>query len=456
MVKTRSSFVCGACGTVHARWQGKCDGCGEWSTVCEEAAVRVVSRSRPGRAAGPIPLTEVPTTGAPRRETGLAEFDRVLGGGLVAGSAVLVAGDPGIGKSTLLLQAAAGLAAGGSAAGSSAAGGGRTLYVSGEESPAQTRLRAERLGIASPEIHLLAETDLDTIRDAAWAMKPELLVLDSIQTAHRAEVSSAPGSPAQVRDCAAELTKFAKATGIPVVMIGHVTKTGDIAGPRVLAHVVDTVLSFEGDRYHAYRVLRAVKNRFGTTDEVGIFEMRAEGLVEVGSPSGLLLQNGASAGPGSVVVPAAEGTRILLVEVQALASPAPQPPSRRRVTGLDPRRMDLLLAVLERKGGLQIGGQDVFVNAVGGVRVDEPGTDLAAALAVASSFTERPLPEDCVAFGEVGLKGEVRPVPRARARLAEAVKLGFRKALVPPGTDAPRGIEAVEVKTVGEALERLG
>jgi DNA repair protein RadA/Sms len=384
-----------------------------------------------------------------RRATGIGELDRVLGGGVVAGSAVLVAGDPGIGKSTLLLQAAGGLAEAGE----------RVLYVSGEESPGQVRIRADRLGLsggaAAERVLLLAETDLAAILERARAATPALLIVDSIQTVRRAEVSSSAGSVAQVRESAAALTSFAKATGIPVVLIGHVTKSGEIAGPRVLAHVVDAVISFEGDRYHACRVLRAVKNRFGTTDEIGLFEMRERGLAEVTSPSGLLLSAGGS-GPGSSVVPAVEGTRVLLVEIQALCSKSPPDyPPRRRATGIDPGRLDMLLAVLAKKARLPFGGEDVFVNVVGGVKVLEPATDLAVALALASGLTGRALPADTVAFGEVGLKGEVRPAPRDRARLAEAKKLGFRRALVPPGTEAPEGLRTKEVGSLVAALAEL-
>ena len=393
-----------------------------------------------------MPLCEVEVTSRPRLATGISEFDRVLGGGLVAGSAVLVAGDPGIGKSTLLLQASGSLA-----------GAGRTvLYASGEESPSQTRMRAERLGIETPDIHLLAETCLVPLLSAARALRPDLLVVDSIQTIYRDDVSSAPGSVTQVRDCAGELTLFAKSTGIPVVLIGHVTKSGDIAGPRVLSHVVDAVLSFEGDRYHTYRVLRAVKNRFGATEEVGLFEMSSGGLREVENPAGLLLGHEGADEPGSVVVPAVEGTRILLVEIQALATVSACTPARRRAAGLDSRRLDLLLAVLAKICGMPVGGQDIFLNAVGGVRVDEPGADLAALLSVASSFANRPFPKNTVAFGEIGLKGEIRPVSRSRARLKEAARLGFERALVPPGTDIPPGIEAVTVRGIADALQWLG
>lgn len=446
--KPKTIHACSACGAAFAKWQGRCSECGEWGTVEEELrrAAPDPVRPSPGGANGPVPMTEVEVRSCPRSPTGIAELDRVLGGGIVAGSAVLVAGDPGIGKSTLLLQASGGVAA----------AGGSVLYVSGEESPAQVRLRAERLGIADPAIRLGGETDLETILGHARALAPDLLVVDSIQTVHRAGVSSAPGSVTQVRECASALTLFAKATGIPVILIGHVTKSGEVAGPRVLAHVVDVVLSFEGDRYHAYRVLRGVKNRFGATEEVGIFEMRAGGLVEIGSPSGLLLGAGATPEPGSAVVPVVEGTRVLLLETQALVGDGPATPPRRRVAGVDPNRLDLLLAVLEKKTGLRLSARDVYVNVVGGVRIADPGSDLGLALAVASSAADRALPKDLVAFGEIGLMGEVRPVSRARARLAEAAKLGFTRALVPPGTDAPSGIRAIEVSRVGEAFRHAG
>jgi DNA repair protein RadA/Sms len=452
MMKTKERVIyrCRECGAEHHRWQGRCDDCGEWSSLEEEASAATGARSlaRPQAAerTGAIPLNEVVSPRRPRLVTGLGEFDRVLGGGLVAGSAVLVAGDPGIGKSTLLLQASGGLAAAGHT----------VLYASGEESPSQTRLRAARLGIDSPHILLLAETELEPLLQAARERQPDLLVVDSIQTLHRNGVPSAPGSVTQVRECAGELTIFAKETGIPVVLIGHVTKTGDIAGPRLLSHVVDAVLSFEGDRYHTYRVIRAVKNRFGATEEIGLFEMQQEGLEEVANPAGLLPGQDEPAEPGSVVVPAVEGTRVLLVEIQALASRALEgAPPRRRATGLPGGRLDLLLAVLAKKGGGKVGGQDIFVNAVGGVRVSEPGADLAVLLAVASSVRDKPFPRATVAFGEVGLRGEIRPVSRGRARLAEAARLGFGRALVPPGTDAPPGIAAVEVRTVREALSWL-
>jgi len=463
-------FFCRECGSEQAKWHGRCPDCGEWGSLVEaprETSSPAAGRMSAGRAgchptggeggAEPVPLRDVAAGTSARRPTGITELDRVLGGGVVAGSAVLVAGDPGIGKSTLLLQAA----------GSVAGGGGTVLYVSGEESPGQIRLRADRLGLVSGSgspsesggagdgILLLGETDLAAILEHARTVQPDLLIVDSIQTVCRAEVASSAGSVTQVRESAAALTAFAKTTGIPVVLIGHVTKSGDIAGPRVLAHVVDAVISFEGDRYHACRVLRAVKNRFGTTDEIGLFEMREHGLAEVLSPAGLLLGTDSS-GPGSVVVPAVEGTRVLLVEIQALCSKAPAHlPARRRATGIDGGRLDLLLAVLTKKAGLPFEGEDVFVNVVGGVKVLEPATDLAVALALASGLTGRVLPADTVAFGEIGLRGEVRPAARDRARLAEATKLGFKRALVPPGTDVPAGIVGKEVKGLGDALREL-
>jgi len=453
----RTLFFCQECGSEQAKWHGRCPDCQEWGTLVEapREAATAKSSGRPGSGAAPILLSEVDPGECARRSTGIAELDRVLGGGIVAGSAVLVAGDPGIGKSTLLLQAAGGVASGGNGT-----GGGTVLYVSGEESPGQIRLRADRLGtdrlgVEAGQVLLLGETDLGAILGHAEKIRPDLLIVDSIQTVYRAEVTSSAGSVTQVRESAAALTAFAKSTGIPVVLIGHVTKSGEIAGPRVLTHVVDAVLSFEGDRYHACRVLRAVKNRFGTTDEIGLFEMREAGLAEVKSPAGLLLGAGAP-GPGSVVVPAVEGTRVLLVEIQALCSPAPDGiPPRRRATGVDPGRVDLLLAVLAKRAGVGFARDDVFVNVVGGVKVLEPATDLAVALALVSGQTGLALPEGTVAFGEIGLKGEVRPATRDRARLAEAVKLGFDRALVPPGTNVPDGIRGEEVNDLRSALRRL-
>jgi DNA repair protein RadA/Sms len=437
--KDRTIFRCTACGAEFARWRGRCDQCGEWSTVEESPG-----RRAPAAAAGPgpVPLPEVCVGDCLRFPTGLSEFDRVLGGGLVAGSVVLVAGDPGVGKSTLLLCAAAGLARSGRP----------VLYVTGEESPAQTRLRAERLGIEDARIHLLPETEVEAILAHAGSLRPVAVIVDSVQTLRRGD--SGAGSPSQVRDGAAELTVFAKRTGTAMLLVGHVTKTGDVAGPMTLAHLVDAVLSLEGDRYQSLRALRALKNRFGSAEEVGLFEMRGDGLRDASEGLPPPPRDGARE-PGSVLVPVAEGSRILLLEAQALTVGGCSEP-RRRSTGLDPRRIEMLAAVLAQKTGLDLRGQDIWASLAGGLRVEEPGTDLAVALAVASSLRNRPVPPDLAAFGEVGLLGEVRAVARGRARLAEAARFGVTRVLVPPGTEAPEGVGARPVRNLAEALAAAG
>jgi DNA repair protein RadA/Sms len=434
-VKDRSIFRCAACGAEFSRWQGRCDDCGAWSTIGEAR-----SRPAPAHAAGPgpVPLPEVCVPDCPRLQTGLTEFDRVLGGGLVAGSVVLVAGDPGVGKSTLLLAAAAGLARSGRP----------ILYVTGEESPAQTRLRAGRLGIDDARIHLLPETEVEAILAHAGTLRPAAVIVDSVQTLRRGDTGA--GSPSQVRDCAAELTLFAKRTETAMLLVGHVTKTGDVAGPMTLAHLVDAVLSLEGDRYQSLRALRALKNRFGSAEEIGLFEMSGDGLRN--APEGLPLPSrDLPREPGSVLVPAAEGSRILLLEAQALTASGSED-SRRRSTGLDPRRIEMLVAVLGKKADMDLRKHDVFASLAGGIRVEEPGTDLAVALAIASSVLNRPVPPDLAAFGEVGLLGEVRPVARGRARIAEAARFGVTGFLVPPGTEAPAGVRTRPVASVAEAI----
>ncbi len=434
--RERTGYRCGACGAEHLRWQGRCERCGEWSTVEE---VRGAAASPGPSGPGPVPLPEVAGDAALRLPTGIGELDRVLGGGFVAGSVTLLAGDPGVGKSTLLLLAAAGLARAGRT----------TLYVSGEESPAQAALRARRLGVASPRILLLAETEVGEVLAHAERLRPALLAVDSIQTLR------AGGAPSTLRECAEEVTRFAKRTGTAAVLVGHVTKGGDVAGPMALAHLVDAVLDFAGDRYQALRILRARKNRFGSAEETGLFTMRPDGLAEAADgPAARPDRDGAGA-PGCAVVPALVGTRVLLVEVQALCVPTPQPPLRRRVAGLDPRRAEILLAALERWADLPLGKHDVFLSVAGGVAVEEPGADLATALAVASVLSGAGPPADTVAFGEIGLRGEVRPVPRARIRLAEAARLGYRRALAPPGTETAPGIETVPVADLAAALARL-
>lgn len=392
-------------------------------------------------------VAEVVMPAETRQPTGSAEFDRVLGGGAVAGSVVLVGGDPGIGKSTLLLQTAE----------RAARAGGRVLYVSAEESVPQIKLRAERLGVASPLLYLLAEVNLEAILQAAGRLQPAMLIVDSIQTVHRGDVPSAPGSVAQVRGCTAALIRLAKDQGVATFIVGHVTKEGALAGPRVLEHLVDTVLAFEGDRHHAYRILRATKNRFGSTNEIGVFEMAGGGLIEVPNPSAAFLSERPEAAPGSAVVCAIEGTRSLLVEVQALTIPTSFGMPRRTAAGVDYNRLLVLLAVLERRGGLQLSGQDVYASVAGGISVEEPAADLGIAAAVASSLRNRPVDPRTVVVGEVGLAGEVRAVPQVEKRLAEAARLGFGRAVVPriESLKGPAGLELIRVGDLTEALRAL-
>jgi DNA repair protein RadA/Sms len=447
MERTRTRYVCQTCGHESAKWLGRCPSCGEWNTLIEEA------ETPPGRAARrppaePISVADVATPPERRLATGIGELDRVLGGGVVAGSAVLVGGDPGIGKSTLLLQLADRLAR----------TEGRVLYVSAEESVRQTKLRAERLGAAAPGLLLLAENDVDVIVETATRLRPALLVVDSIQTVYRRDVASAPGSVAQVRECAGTLVRLAKDEAIAVFIVGHVTKEGVLAGPRVMEHLVDTVLAFEGDRHHAYRILRGSKNRFGSTNEIGVFEMGTAGLVEVPNPSAAFLAERPAAAPGSAVVCAVEGTRPLLVEVQALVSPTHFGMPRRTAAGVDANRLLLLLAVLERRAGLQFASQDAYVSVAGGITVEEPAADLGIAVALASSLRNRPIAPDTVIIGEIGLAGEVRAVPQLGKRLAEAARLGFARALVPrgDGDGTPGGMERIVVTQLGDALRLLG
>jgi DNA repair protein RadA/Sms len=395
-----------------------------------------------------MPITQVPPVDAPRLITGDRELDRVLGGGAALGSAVLVGGDPGIGKSTLLLQAAHRLAE----------AGGRALYVTAEESTLQTRLRAERLGAMHERLLLMAETDLDAVSHHWRALRPDMVVVDSIQMVYCPDLPSAPGSVAQVREGATRLVYLAKQTGAPLFLVGHVTKGGVIAGPRTLEHLVDTVLYFEGERFHAFRLLRAVKNRFGSTNEIGVFEMRDQGLAEVENPSSVFLSDLRSGVTGSVVAPCLEGSRSILVEIQALLAQTHYGSPERKVSGVDYQRVCMLLAVLEQRAGLQLGGMDVFVNVVGGVRVEEPAADLAISLAIASSFSGFPVPREVVLVGEIGLGGEVRTVSRLDARLSEAARLGFRTAYVPRGASVPDRGQDMTVHPVGalsEAIEAL-
>jgi DNA repair protein RadA/Sms len=447
MAKDRSRFVCQSCGGVHPKWQGRCDACGGWSTLVEEAP-EARGPGPAGKTAGGRRVEFVGLAGrtAPpaRIPTGIAELDRVLGGGLVPASAVLVGGDPGIGKSTILLQAAARVAG---------EGGRRVLYVSGEEAVEQVRLRALRLGLEGMPLGLAAATAL---RDIAAGLEEErdaaLVVIDSIQTLWLDTLDSAPGTVAQVRACAAELIRLAKTRGFALVLVGHVTKEGTLAGPRVLEHMVDATLYFEGDRGHQFRILRAVKNRFGATDEIGVFEMTDRGLVEVANPSALFLAERRGNVSGSAVFAGLEGTRPVLVEVQALLSPSAGGSPRRSVVGWDAGRLAMLLAVLEARCGMTLGMNDVYLNIAGGLRIAEPAADLAVAAALVSAATDRPTEADAVYFGEVGLSGEVRQVSQAEARLREAQKLGFAAATLPRRVArgagraaAPEGLRLTEI-----------
>src|SRR3954453_22202699 len=429
MAKTAASFICQNCGATYDRWQGKCDSCGEWNTIAEEGAA--ADRAIPGRSArkGRVFALE-PLAGethdAPRLPSGVPELDRVTGGGLVRGSVILIGGDPGIGKSTLLMQTSAALASAGQ----------RVAYISGEEAVAQVRLRAERLGLGQSPVELASETNVeDIIATLAQGGPPALAIIDSIQTRWTETVESAPGTVTQVRGSAQALIRFAKTHGTAVILVGHVTKDGQIAGPRVVEHMVDAVVSFEGDTGHHFRILRAVKNRFGPTDEIGVFEMTDRGLAEVPNPSELFLAGRDLATAGTAVFAGMEGTRPLLVEIQALVAPSALGTPRRAVVGWDPARLSMVLAVLEAHGGLRLGMHDVYLNVAGGLRIAEPAADLAAAAALVSSLTGSALPADSVYFGEVGLSGAVRPVAQISARLKEAAKLGFANPVgpAPPG-----------------------
>ncbi len=444
MAKVTTRHVCQACGASFAKWIGRCTECGAWNTVSEE-----VVRDKP-RGAAPnqraVPLSEIAADEFARVPTGIGELDRILGGGVVLGGVTLVGGDPGIGKSTLLLQALAGLASRKL----------RCLYVSGEESAGQTAARARRLGASEDaSLLLLADTQLESVEAAIEEHKPRALVVDSVQTIRCAGLESAAGTVSQLREVTSRIIEQAKRNNIAALLVGHVTKDGVLAGPKVLEHLVDTVLSFEGERTHSLRTLRAQKNRFGSATEVGVFEMRAEGLREVPNPSAMFLAERPHGAPGSVIAATAEGARALLVEVQALVGTNLLPSPRRTANGVDGARLAMLIAVLERRAGLAIGGYDVFMNVAGGVRVDEPAIDLPAALALASSFRGKPIRDDLVAFGEVGLAGEVRNASRARARLAEAAAMGFRRAILPrtDKNELPDSIEVTMVRTLAEALE---
>ncbi len=453
MAKAKTQFSCTECGGISSKWAGQCPACGQWNTLVESlvesAAAHRYSGQRAGLAqASPVlELSEIEAADVPRFPTGIDEFDRVLGGGLVAGGVVLIGGDPGIGKSTLLLQALAQLSR-----------SRRALYVSGEESGAQVALRARRLAIDAGSLKLQAEIQLEKILAALSEHKPEVAVIDSIQTVYSEALSSAPGSVAQVRECAAQLTRVAKQTGVTIIMVGHVTKEGALAGPRVLEHIVDTVLYFEGDTHSSFRLVRAFKNRFGAVNELGVFAMTEKGLRGVSNPSALFLSQHESQVPGSCVMVTQEGTRPLLVEIQALGDASHVPSARRLSVGLEQNRLAMLLAVLHRHAGVAAFDQDVFINAVGGVKIAEPAADLAVLLAIQSSMRNKALPRGLVVFGEVGLAGEIRPAPRGQERLREAAKLGFSTALIPKA-NAPRqaieGLTVIAVDRIDQALARV-
>jgi DNA repair protein RadA/Sms len=450
MARTRTVFRCSDCGGAAPKWVGRCPTCGEWNTLVEEHDEPVSAAAAGAALRAPdvaVPIAEVTADDAQPRRTGLAEFDRVLSGGLVPGSVTVVGGEPGTGKSTLLLQVVSGLAGGGAT----------TLYISAEESKQQVRLRAERLGTLRPKLWLAAETSLPNVLAQLDEVQPEVLVIDSIQTIYDPALSSAPGSVAQVRECAGRLVREAKTRAVSVILVGHVTKDGALAGPRVLEHVVDTVLSFEGDRQHGLRLLRAVKHRFGSTDELGLFEMGEDGLRAVPDASALFLADRRNGVAGSVVVPTIEGHRPVLVEVQALVAPSHIPTPRRSAQGIDGGRLAMLTAVLHQRAHVLTTMCDIYGLAVGGARVAEPAADLGMALAVASSVAGVPVPPDLVVVGEVGLGGEVRQVSQLDRRLAEAARLGFSRAVVPRlAAEPPNGVVVDRVGTLLEAVELLG
>jgi DNA repair protein RadA/Sms len=452
VAKKKTKFVCQECGYESAKWMGKCPGCQSWNTMVEEfePAAKQGSRSYVTSAVSgskPQSIVSVQSETEARISTTMLELDRVLGGGIVPGSLVLVGGDPGIGKSTLLLQLSSKLAETKQ----------KVLYISGEESVKQTKLRSERLGVSAADLYVLAETDISFIERAIDEVKPTLVIIDSIQTVYQEEITSAPGSVAQVRECTAAFMRIAKTKGIAIFIVGHVTKQGSIAGPKLLEHMVDSVLYFEGERHHTYRILRAVKNRFGSTNEMGIFEMKEVGLEEVLNPSEIFLEERSQGAAGSIVVASMEGTRPVLVELQALISPTSFGNPRRMATGVDHNRVSLLMAVLEKRVGLLLQNQDAYLNVAGGIRLDEPAIDLAIALSIASSFRNQVTSPTDVAIGEVGLTGEIRRVSRIEQRVNEAAKLGFKRVIIPEknlgGWTYPYGIQVVGVPTLERALE---
>lgn len=455
MAKEKTMYVCSGCGYETPRWMGKCPGCGAWNTL-EEQAPSVIQaapvkaiKQRPGTGAGALRLDEIPEESALRASTGIGELDRVLGGGVVEGSLMLVGGDPGIGKSTLLLQASEHLAQSGK----------RVLYVSGEESARQIKMRARRLGVASENLLILSENAMDAAEKRWEEIQPDFMIVDSIQTMYRPDMASAPGSVSQVRECTSMLMRMAKTTGCAVFLVGHVTKEGSIAGPRVLEHMVDVVLYFEGDRQHEYRILRAVKNRFGSVNELGLFQMHESGMVPVENPSEMLLSARAKNVPGSCVHCAIEGSRPMLVDVQALALQTAYGNPRRTTNGFDGGRLALLLAVLEKRAGVSLFNQDVYINIAGGLALSEPAADLPLCAAVASSVKGVSIPSDWAVMGEVGLAGEIRSISQAERRLSECARLGFKTAVMPRENmkrlRAPEGVRVYGVETLAEALAIL-
>ena len=447
MARSKEVFVCQACGASSPKWQGQCAGCGEWNTLTAE----IQGPGGPPRGGARTPRTSSPSSLAeeagveqPRLNTGSAELDRVLGGGLVAGSVTLIGGDPGIGKSTLMLQSAASLSS-----------AGPSLYATGEESLKQVGLRARRLGLDAAGTRLLAETQVEAIVEAAKSLKVRALIVDSIQTMYSDRIDAAPGAVTQLRECTAELVRFAKSSGTAVLLVGHVTKEGQIAGPRVLEHMVDTVLYFESDSGSRYRVIRSVKNRFGAANEIGVFAMLEQGLREVANPSAIFLSRHAEPVAGSAITVMREGTRSLLIEVQVLADGSVGANPRRVAVGIDGNRLTMLLAVAHRHGGLHLAGQDVFANVVGGVRLQETAGDLAIVLAARSSLNDAPLPAAMIVFGELGLAGEIRPVPFGEERLREAAKHGFKSALVPEANVPKRPVEGMTVRGVARLSQAL-
>lgn len=451
-MKIKTVFYCTDCGNETPKWQGKCPSCGSWNTLVEQPAETIkkpgIRQSKASTGKTAIPLSQLDITEEIRIGTGLHELDRVLGGGLVKGSLVLVGGAPGIGKSTLLLQICDYM--------SKTA---KILYVTGEESERQLKMRAERLGVRSNELYVLAETNLNDILDVANHMRPDVLIVDSIQTLYNDDLTTAPGSVGQVKDCTMSLLQLAKGEGITILLIGHINKEGAIAGPKVLEHMVDCVLYFEGEQSVSYRILRSAKNRYGSTNEIGVFEMQSAGLIEVKNPSEMLLSGRPENAPGTCVACIMEGTRPILAEIQALVAPSSFNMPRRNANGVDYNRAMLLLAVLEKRGGLHVSGCDAYINVIGGLTMDEPGADLATIMAIASSFRNRPIGDDLVAIGEVGLTGELRPVSQIEQRLSEISRLGFQKCMIPYQNKnklkIPEGLTVIPVKTIRDALNLI-